>query len=184
MASLLGHLHFCSLKKCATSTGSNIGTHVYHEKTSGTGSIVEEPYSEQRRLWGEDRGVSWTPRNRRPEKLRDCLKELEDILQSCIVLDARWRTLRNIQIERVASTTIPVKAPVVVQRRNHSEDKLLLGCEDGTLMLYDDHIRVTQMTKANLDIHYLANDCGNYPLAEVAKQRAIQIDNEPLSSDN
>lgn len=346
MASLLGHLHFCSLKKCATSTGSNIGTHVYHEKTSGTGSIVEEPYSEQRRLWGEDRGVSWTPRNRRPEKLRDCLKELEDILQSCIVLDIRWRTLRNIQlllnngtvvsvlvsfnsgdiekiwidkslagkipdpvsegiitdsfllfsmadktklcyiyfnkkastdfkkldklsalepktvtiaipgppskrlkrnlsinsrqdmvvvwwcghseeawpwspmtgekdranlvifgvngakiemlcfarteydpihasfsynqphqvltleqssaasgdssvesciyeyngtkIERVASTTIPVKAPVVVQRRNHSEDKLLLGCEDGTLMLYDDHRRVTQMTKANL----------------------------------
>ncbi|XP_068737613.1 WD repeat-containing and planar cell polarity effector protein fritz homolog isoform X4 [Montipora capricornis] len=103
MASLLGHLHFCSLKKCATSTGSNIGTHVYHEKTSGTGSIVEEPYSEQRRLWGEDRGVSWTPRNRRPEKLRDCLKELEDILQSCIVLDARWRTLRNIQGELVSS---------------------------------------------------------------------------------
>jgi len=34
-----------------------------------------------------------------------------------------------------------------------------------------------------MDIHYLAYDCGNYPLAEVAKQRAIQIDNEPLTSD-
>jgi len=34
-----------------------------------------------------------------------------------------------------------------------------------------------------MDIHYLASDLGNTPLAEVAKQRAIQIDNEPLTSD-
>lgn len=32
------------------------------------------------------------------------------------------------------------------------------------------------------DIHYLASDLGNTPLAEVAKQHAIQIDNEPLTS--
>ena len=38
---------------------------------------MEEPYTEQRRLWGEDRGVSWTPKNRRPEKLRDSIKDLE-----------------------------------------------------------------------------------------------------------
>ncbi|CAH3143906.1 unnamed protein product [Porites lobata] len=35
----------------------------------------------------------------------------------------------------------------------------------------------------SMDIHYLACDIGNYPLAEIAKQRAIQIDNEPLTSD-
>jgi len=42
-----------------------------------TGSTGEGVYCEQRRLWGEDRGVSWTPKNRRPEKLRDTLKECE-----------------------------------------------------------------------------------------------------------
>lgn len=42
-----------------------------------TGSAGEGVYCEQRRLWGEDRGVSWTPKNRRPEKLRDTLKECE-----------------------------------------------------------------------------------------------------------
>lgn len=311
---------------------------------------MEEPYTEQRRLWGEDRGVSWTPKNRRPEKLRDSIKDLEDIVQNCKVLDIRWKTLRNVQlllnngvlvsvlvsfnsgdieriwidksltgkipdlvsqgvitdsfllfsmmdkaklcyiyfskkanldfkklekmsalepktvfidvpgqsnkrimrhlsvnsrqdmvvvwwyghheealpwspttcekdranmviygvngpkiemlcfsrtecdpihvsfsynqphhvvtleqssavggdfsvdsciyeyngtkINRVATTTIPVKAAIVVHQRNHAEDKLLLGCEDGTLMLYDDHRRVTQMTKAN-SIPYL-----------------------------
>lgn len=345
MASLLGHLHFWSLRKFATSTGSDIGTHVYHEKASA-GSLGEEAYFEQRRMWGEERGVSWTLKNRRPEKLRDLLKDVEEMLQNSKVIDIRWRTLRNIQlllnngalisilvsfnsgdiekilidkslagkipdhisqaiitdsfllfslvdraklcylyfnkkpnldfrkveklstlepktlfidlpgpsskrlvrhlslnsrqdmvvvwwsghseeawpwspmtgekdranlvifgmngpkmemlcyvktecepihaafsynqphqvhtleqssasggdssvdsciyeytgtkIERVAATTIPVKAAIVVQQQNHAEDKLLLGCEDGTLMLYDDHRRVTQMTKASL----------------------------------
>lgn len=346
----MGHycvaLHFWSLRKFAAGTGSDIGTHVYHEKASGSGSTGEEAYSEQRRVWGEDRGVSWTPRNRRPEKLRDLLKEFEDMLQHYKVIDIRWRTLRSSQlllsngalvsilvsfnsgdierisidkslagkipdqisqaivtdsfllfslmdkakfcyvyfnkkpsldfrkleklsalepktsfidlpgpsskrldrhlsinsrqdmvvvwwsghseeawpwspmtgekdranlvifglngpkvemlcfvrtecdpihaafsfnqphhvhtleqssagggdasvdsciyeytgtkIERVAATTIPVKAAIIIQQRNHAEDKLLLGCEDGTLMLYDDHRRVTQMTKATL----------------------------------
>lgn len=346
MASLLGHLHFWSLKKFKTIADCDIGTHVYHDKASGTGSAGEGVYCEQRRLWGEDRGVSWTPKNRRPEKLRDTLKECEELLHHCKVLDVRWRTLRNIQlllnngflisilvsvssgdiekisidkslagkvpdpinkaivtdsfllfslvekaklcyihfnkkpsldfkklekmsglepktsfvdipgpsskrlnrhlslnsrqdmvlvwwcshteeawpwspmsgekdranlvifslngpkmemlcyvrtecdpihaafsfnqphhvlsleqsstgggdssvdsciyeyngtkIEKVTTTTVPVKAPIVVQQRNHAEDKLLLGCEDGMLMLYDDHRRVTQMTKATL----------------------------------
>lgn len=347
MASLLGHLHLWSLKKFAVGTGSDIGTHVYHDKASGSGSTGDEAYCEQRKQWGEDRGVSWILKNRRPEKLRDTLKELEDMLQNCKVVDIRWRTLRNIQllltngavvsvlvslnsgdiekisvdkslagkipeqisqailadsfllfslmdraklcyvylnkkpsldfkkldklstlepktsyvdvpgpsikrlqrhlsvnsrqdmvvvwwsvshseeawpwspmtgekdranmvifglngpklellgfvrtecdpihaafsfnqphhvhtleqssagggdssvdsciyeytgtkIERVAVTTIPVKAAIVTQQRNHAEDKLLLGCTDGTLMLYDDHRRVTQMTKASL----------------------------------
>ena len=42
-----------------------------------TGSAGEEAYSEQRKQWGEERGVSWTPKNRRPEKMRDTLKECE-----------------------------------------------------------------------------------------------------------
>lgn len=346
MASLLGHLHFWSLRKFSNKTGSDIGTHIYHDKASGTGSAGDPPYSEQKRLWGEERGVSWTPKNRRPEKLRDVLKECEDLLQQNRVLDVRWRTLRNIQvllsngslisilvssscgdiekisldktltgkvpdainkailrdsfllfslkeklklcyiyfnkkpsldfkklekmsamepktlyvdlpgpsskrldrqlsvnsrqdmalvwwsghseeawpwspvttekdranmaifslngpkiemlssvrsdseplhasfsfnqphhiltleqssagggensidscvyvyngtkIEKLSTTTIPLKASIIVQQRNYAEDKLLLGCEDGTLMLYDDHRRVTQMTKGSL----------------------------------
>lgn len=42
-----------------------------------TGSNGDEAYCEQRKQWGEDRGVSWILKNRRPEKLRDTLKELE-----------------------------------------------------------------------------------------------------------
>ncbi|PFX14631.1 WD repeat-containing and planar cell polarity effector protein fritz-like [Stylophora pistillata] len=231
------------------------------------GSAGDPPYSEQKRLWGEERGVSWTPKNRRPEKLRDVLKECEDLLQQNRVLDVRWRTLRNIQvllsngslisilvssscgdIEKISlDKTLTGKVPDAINKailrdsfllfslkeklklcyiyfnkkpsldfkklekmsamepkalvwwsghseeawpwspvttekdranmaifslngpkiemlssvrsdseplhasfRNYAEDKLLLGCEDGTLMLYDDHRRVTQMTKGSL----------------------------------
>uniref|UniRef100_A0A671TYC8 WD repeat containing planar cell polarity effector n=1 Tax=Sparus aurata TaxID=8175 RepID=A0A671TYC8_SPAAU len=37
------------------------------------------------------RGYSWTPRNRRPEKLRDSLKELEELLQTNTCVHTRWR---------------------------------------------------------------------------------------------
>jgi len=50
---------------------------MYSICNNATGSAGEGVYCEQRRLWGEDRGVSWTPKNRRPEKLRDTLKECE-----------------------------------------------------------------------------------------------------------
>uniref|UniRef100_A0A3B4ZCR6 WD repeat containing planar cell polarity effector n=1 Tax=Stegastes partitus TaxID=144197 RepID=A0A3B4ZCR6_9TELE len=44
------------------------------------------------------RGYSWTPRNRRPEKLRDSLKELEDLLQTNTCIHTRWRNKRCCQL--------------------------------------------------------------------------------------
>ncbi len=34
--------------------------------------------------------------------------------------------------------------------RNLAEDKVLIGCEDGTLVLYDEIKKVTQMTNTKL----------------------------------
>ncbi|KAK3755322.1 hypothetical protein QZH41_014625 [Actinostola sp. cb2023] len=59
------------------------------------------------------------------------------------------------KIERVAVTTIPINSPVIVQERNQAEDKLLIGCQNGTLMLYDSHRRITQMTKAAVTPYYI-----------------------------
>ncbi|KXJ12588.1 WD repeat-containing and planar cell polarity effector protein fritz-like [Exaiptasia diaphana] len=59
------------------------------------------------------------------------------------------------KIERVAVTTIPINSAVKVQKRNQAEDKLLIGCENGTLMLYDSHRRITQMTNAAVTPYYI-----------------------------
>ena len=44
---------------------------------------------------------------------------------------------------------------VVCQGRNATEDKVLLGCNDGTLVLYDEVKKVTQMTTAALVFTHL-----------------------------
>uniref|UniRef100_A0A3Q0S1I6 WD repeat containing planar cell polarity effector n=1 Tax=Amphilophus citrinellus TaxID=61819 RepID=A0A3Q0S1I6_AMPCI len=44
------------------------------------------------------RGYSWTPRKRRPEKLRDSLKELEELLQTNTCIHTRWRNKQCCQV--------------------------------------------------------------------------------------
>uniref|UniRef100_A0A3Q3F9R3 WD repeat containing planar cell polarity effector n=1 Tax=Labrus bergylta TaxID=56723 RepID=A0A3Q3F9R3_9LABR len=44
------------------------------------------------------RGFSWTPKNRRPEKLRDSLKEFEELLQTNTCVQTRWRSKHCCQV--------------------------------------------------------------------------------------
>ncbi|XP_036816919.1 WD repeat-containing and planar cell polarity effector protein fritz homolog isoform X4 [Oncorhynchus mykiss] len=44
------------------------------------------------------RGYSWTPRNRRPEKLRDSLEKLEELLQTNSVVHSRWKSKHCCQL--------------------------------------------------------------------------------------
>ena len=37
---------------------------------------------------------------------------------------------------------------VVCQERSPAEDKVLMGCEDGSVVLYDEYRKLTQMTSA------------------------------------
>ena len=53
-------------------------------------------------------------------------------------------------MQRVAITTIPLKSNVLCYDRNLTEDKVLLGCEDKSLVLFDGYRKITQMTTMNL----------------------------------
>ncbi|XP_052369704.1 WD repeat-containing and planar cell polarity effector protein fritz homolog isoform X3 [Oncorhynchus keta] len=44
------------------------------------------------------RGYSWTPRNRRPDKLRDSLEKLEELLQTNSVVHSRWKSKHCCQL--------------------------------------------------------------------------------------
>lgn len=93
MTSLLCHLHFWTLKALSpgTATGSDIGTHTYHEKSTG----VADKSEVCRRAWAEGRGITWTPRNRRPDKLRDTLRECEGLLSTHRPVCLKWKALRH-----------------------------------------------------------------------------------------
>ncbi|KAL5484251.1 hypothetical protein EMCRGX_G020713 [Ephydatia muelleri] len=93
MANLLYHLHFWTFKALSprTATGSDIGTHKYHEKLTGS----ENKADAWRREWAEGRGITWTPRNRKPDKLRDTLKTFEEMLLLHHIVCMKWKTPRH-----------------------------------------------------------------------------------------
>ncbi|KAM7385294.1 hypothetical protein PAMP_001382 [Pampus punctatissimus] len=76
---------------------TDIGTYQYYDK--GEPAIpLEHHYYNEKLQFCEARGYSWTPRNRRPEKLRDSLKELEEVLQNNTCVHTRWRNKHCCQL--------------------------------------------------------------------------------------
>ncbi|XP_028975863.2 WD repeat-containing and planar cell polarity effector protein fritz homolog isoform X2 [Esox lucius] len=109
MAFCLAELHCWSSRSVLQVTDTDIGTYQYYEKGEAgkyrhclldpsTEHHQHHHYYKEKRVFSESRGYSWTPRNRRPEKLRDSLKELEDLLQTNSVVHSRWKTKHCCQL--------------------------------------------------------------------------------------
>uniref|UniRef100_A0A6Q2XZF9 WD repeat containing planar cell polarity effector n=1 Tax=Esox lucius TaxID=8010 RepID=A0A6Q2XZF9_ESOLU len=101
MAFCLAELHCWSSRSVLQVTDTDIGTYQYYEKGEADPSTEHHQhhhYYKEKRVFSESRGYSWTPRNRRPEKLRDSLKELEDLLQTNSVVHSRWKTKHCCQL--------------------------------------------------------------------------------------
>uniref|UniRef100_A0AAQ6IFK6 WD repeat containing planar cell polarity effector n=1 Tax=Anabas testudineus TaxID=64144 RepID=A0AAQ6IFK6_ANATE len=90
MAFCLAELHLWSTKSSLQVKDTDIGTYQYYDKGEPALSLEHHYYSEKLQFC-EARGYSWTPRNRRPEKLRDSLKELEELLETNTCIYTRWR---------------------------------------------------------------------------------------------
>nr|XP_055233976.1 WD repeat-containing and planar cell polarity effector protein fritz homolog isoform X7 [Gorilla gorilla gorilla] len=68
----------------------------------------------------------------------------EPMADSCI-----YECIRN-KIQCVSVTRIPLKSKAISCCRNVTEDKLILGCEDSSLILYETHRRVTLLAQTEL----------------------------------
>ncbi|XP_023271489.1 WD repeat-containing and planar cell polarity effector protein fritz homolog [Seriola lalandi dorsalis] len=97
MAFCLAELHLWSTKSSLQVKDTDIGTYQYYDKGEPAISLEHHYYNEKLQF-SEARGYSWTPRNRRPEKLRDSLKELEELLQTNTCVHTRWRNKHCCQL--------------------------------------------------------------------------------------
>ncbi|XP_064411364.1 WD repeat-containing and planar cell polarity effector protein fritz homolog isoform X1 [Latimeria chalumnae] len=68
----------------------------------------------------------------------------EPMADSCI-----YECARN-KIQRVAVTSIPLRSKAISCSRSIAEDRLVLGCEDSSVILYEAHRRVTLLSQAEL----------------------------------
>lgn len=75
---------------------------------------------------------------------RSISADKEPMADSCI-----YECVRN-KIQCVSVTRIPLRSKAISCCRNVTEDKLILGCEDSSVILYETHRRVTLLAQAEL----------------------------------
>ncbi|XP_077438792.1 WD repeat-containing and planar cell polarity effector protein fritz homolog isoform X2 [Vanacampus margaritifer] len=97
MAFCLAELHLWSTKSSLQVQDTDIGTYQYHDKAEPA-NHQEHHYFNDKVHFSEARGYSWTPANRRSERLGDSLKELEELLQTNTCVDTRWRNTHCCQL--------------------------------------------------------------------------------------
>nr|CAD7261206.1 unnamed protein product [Timema shepardi] len=94
MITLLSQARFWTLKDEIVIKDSDFGAFRYHEKKDNTDS----PYTEGKRTYAEKRGMTWVPPNKRPNKLKESIKELEEQLVQQKVVFCRWQDNCILQI--------------------------------------------------------------------------------------
>ncbi|CAL9687869.1 unnamed protein product [Knipowitschia caucasica] len=97
MAFCLAELHLWSTKSSLQVNDTDIGTYQYYDKGEPAGPLEHHYYNEKLH-YSEARGYTWNPKNRRPEKLRDSLKELEELLYTNICVHTRWKSKHCCQL--------------------------------------------------------------------------------------
>ncbi|XP_052249458.1 WD repeat-containing and planar cell polarity effector protein fritz homolog isoform X3 [Dreissena polymorpha] len=95
MASCLTELFLWTLKENVSIPNDVIGCHSYHDKSD---PASDQPYNEEKKQFTEGRDMIWAPKNKRPEKLRDNIKDMEELLSAFKTVHTRWRSRKMLQI--------------------------------------------------------------------------------------
>uniref|UniRef100_H3CWU4 WD repeat containing planar cell polarity effector n=1 Tax=Tetraodon nigroviridis TaxID=99883 RepID=H3CWU4_TETNG len=117
MASCLAELHLWSTKSSLKPTDTDIGTYQYYDKGEPANPLEHHYYNEKLHF-SEARGYSWTPKNHRPQKLRDSLKDLEELLQINTCVCIRWRTkscCQQVMLSSGVLVTLTLNGPQLEQ---------------------------------------------------------------------
>ncbi|XP_076142072.1 WD repeat-containing and planar cell polarity effector protein fritz homolog [Alosa pseudoharengus] len=125
MSFCLAELHLWSSRSTLHVKDTDIGTYQFYDKGEPAALPAHHYFSEKQQFL-ESRGYPWALKNRRPERLRDSLKELEDLLQAAPCVCSRWRTKQCCQL-LLSSGVLVTLSVVGGQLERVSIDRALLG---------------------------------------------------------
>ncbi|KDR08346.1 WD repeat-containing and planar cell polarity effector protein fritz [Zootermopsis nevadensis] len=94
MLTLLSQARFWTLKDEIIIKTTDFSSFRYHEKKD----VTDSPYNESKRSYAEKRGMTWLLQNKRPTKLKDCVRDLEELLAHHKVVLLKWRDNCTLQI--------------------------------------------------------------------------------------
>ena len=98
MTGCMAELFFWTLGNNVSIPDHIIGCHSYHDKDEKVSNNPEHPYLEERQLLAESQDITWTPRNKRPDRLRDTLKDVEALLTQYKCIKTHWRSKTVLQL--------------------------------------------------------------------------------------
>ncbi|XP_030747226.1 WD repeat-containing and planar cell polarity effector protein fritz homolog [Sitophilus oryzae] len=90
MLSFLSEIHFWTTQEDVVIKDSDYGSYKYFLKKD----LVDTVYAQAKRHFAEQVGITYVPNNKRPEKLRERLKELEEYLLHNKIVYYSWETNR------------------------------------------------------------------------------------------
>ncbi|KAJ7344205.1 hypothetical protein JRQ81_000155 [Phrynocephalus forsythii] len=91
MAVFLSEMHLWTLRNTLHIKDQDIGIYHYYDKKEPELQI-NFGYLHQKQQFAESRDYPWILKNKRPEKLRDTLKELEELMQNRQCVLSKWRS--------------------------------------------------------------------------------------------
>ncbi|XP_072363345.1 WD repeat-containing and planar cell polarity effector protein fritz homolog isoform X3 [Scyliorhinus torazame] len=97
MSFCLIELHLWSMKNTLQVKDTDVGTYQYYDKREAV-SPSDCCYLEEKQHMIEAREYMWAPKNRRPDKLRDTLKEFEELLQCSRCVLSKWKNKNFCQL--------------------------------------------------------------------------------------
>uniref|UniRef100_A0A1B6D3B8 WD repeat-containing and planar cell polarity effector protein fritz n=1 Tax=Clastoptera arizonana TaxID=38151 RepID=A0A1B6D3B8_9HEMI len=148
MLTLLGEVHFWSLKDKIGIRDTDFGAFRYYEKKNPQDSL----FTLGKKSYVEKRGMIWSPTKKRPNKLKDSVKELEDLLDTLRVVYHQWRDSSMVQVMfcsgLIANITINIATGDVAEI---TFDKFLVG------KLLSDYVSDMVVTSTNALCSYNDN---------------------------
>ena len=90
-------------------------------------SQSERPYAGDKTSFSVSRGQQWYLDNKRPRRLRSCLKELEDLVSEQSVIFSKWRSGGLFQLVLQSGLIANIRVNKFGDLTNISYDKYLVG---------------------------------------------------------
>ncbi|NWQ61046.1 FRITZ protein, partial [Neopipo cinnamomea] len=97
MSFFLTEMFLWSLKTKLHIRDEDIGIHQYSDKKE-TASQMKHSYLEEKQKLAESRDYPWILKTKRPDKLRDALRELEDLMQNTPCVLSKWKNKHTCQL--------------------------------------------------------------------------------------
>lgn len=97
MSFFLTELHLWSMKNTLQVKDTDIGIFQYYDRKESV-STTDCCYLEEKQRMTEAREYLWTPKNKRPDKFRDTLKEFEELLQCSRCVLSKWKNKNFCQL--------------------------------------------------------------------------------------